>query len=163
MPSVRARTFIDSGMSAGWSMPSARICCQASARNASSPGSWTARIGPSPWSVGVADLESAVRLEGRADQLGPFEDLVGRDLLAHVRLAHDVVAEVHGRIDDAQASLRGGSVASREGGRATNGTERAGSVDGEDGRRHGRRPVAHEVVPVRAQVHEPDRVDGPPG
>ena len=35
IPSVRARTLNDSGMRAGWSMPSARICGHASARNRS--------------------------------------------------------------------------------------------------------------------------------
>jgi hypothetical protein len=44
--------------------------------------------------------ESAVRIERRADDLGPLGDLVGRDEDAHVRLVDDVMAEVSRAVDD---------------------------------------------------------------
>ncbi len=51
-------------------------------------------------------FEPAVGNEGGADPFGPFGDLVGRDRLAHDRLADHVVDEVEGRVDDAHRDLR---------------------------------------------------------
>ena len=81
-------------------MPCARSSDQATSRNRTRPGSWTAVIGASPCSVGRDGREPAVGLERGPDPLGALGDLVGGDRHAHERLDRDVVPEMGRRIDD---------------------------------------------------------------
>ena len=140
-------------MSAAWSMPSARICGQASSRNRTRPGSWTAVIGSSPCSVGptISNPPSAARAAWIRSARSTTS-FAGIDL-AHVRLGHDVVAPVKRRIDDAHATSGAGPPRTRR----PNGTQPAALVEGQDGGRDGGGPVAHEVVAGHPEVDDRDR------
>ena len=105
MPSNIRNVGYVSARRLGRSMPCARAVDHASSTKRRSPGSWTARIGSVPCSVGPSQRKSAVCLERRPDPLGAFGHLVGRDDAAHHGLGHDIVGEVCRAVDDAHAGL----------------------------------------------------------
>ncbi len=59
IPSNARNDAMVSGAMKSWVIPARRVSGQASRRNASSPGSWTAVIGSSPCSVGSTSSKAS--------------------------------------------------------------------------------------------------------